>query len=460
VISISERKTRVVSPSRINSKSLRIAIVYLPIAQLKLNPTNPRLHSEKQIRQIAQSIRLFGFLVPVVVDGQGLVLAGHGRLLAATLLDMVEVPTVSIEYLTEHEVRAFALADNKLTENSQWDRKLLAEQLKMLCEAELDFSVDVTGFEMDAVDVLVEGLTAAPKGNCDPADALPETTTAAPVSEPGDVWLLGRHRVLCGNSLDESSFSTLMQDRRANVVITDPPCNLAGTHVTEPGSIRPKESKMVADEMNESEFADCLAQAFRLLASHSVNGSLHYIFTDWPHAGEILTAGKHAYSKLRNVCVWIKDKAGTSSLYRNQHELVFVFQSGQHEHWDNVRPIQFGRHRTNVWSYPGLNSFSRTAEEKNLVELHPTVKPVSLVVDVILDCSAQGNIVLDPFLGSGTTLMAAERTGRICHGIELGPGNVDTILRRWQALNGLVATHVVSGRSFADLEQEAENEQR
>jgi DNA modification methylase len=449
----------VISTRGRNSTSLRLAIVYRPIAQLTLHATNPRLHSKKQIRQIAQSIQRFGFLVPVVVDGRGLVIAGHGRLLAARLLDMVEVPTIRIEHLTEHEVRAFAIADNKLTENSQWDKKLLAEQLKMLCEAELDFGVDVTGFEMDEVSVLVEDLTPASKGNRDPADVLPERMTSAPVSKPGDVWSLGRHRVLCGNSLDESSFSTLMQDRRANVVITDPPYNLAGTQVTEPGSIGTKELKMAADEMSEGEFADCLARVFGLLASHSVSGSLHYIFKEWSYMREILAAGRHAYTELKDVCVWAKDHGGMGSLYRSRHELVFVFKSGQDQLRDNVQPSQYGRCRTNVWNYPAANSCSRIKEKGNLLELHPTVKPVSLVADIILDSSAGGDIVLDPFLGSGTTLIAAERVGRICYGIEPDPGNVDTIVRRWQAFTGLVAMHVVSGRSFADREEEAANEQ-
>lgn len=228
--------------------------------------------------------------------------------------------------------------------------------------------------------------------------------------------------------------------------------------MTEPGSVRPKELKMVAGEMSESEFADFLAQAFALLASRSINGSFHYIFMDWRHMGEILAAGKHAYTELKDVCVWAKDHGEMGSLYRSRHKLVFVFKSGEDQLQDNVQPSPYGRRRTNVWNYPAVNSCSRTKEEGILLELHPRAKPVSLVRDIILDCSARGDIVLDPFCGSGTTLIAAERTGRTCYGIELDPGNVDTIVRRWQAFSGLVATHVVSGSSFADLEQEASNE--
>ena len=437
---------------------LEVRITKVSISELQLDPMNPRVHSDRQLKQLAKSIQAFGFVSPVLIDAQRRVIAGHGRIGAAKLLGLQFVPAISINHLSERQLKALVIADNRLAEQATWNRKLLREQLKALSVIELDFDIEAIGFEIGEIDLLIEGTEPVTKGDGDPADALPETTTSAQVSKLGDVWSLGRHRVLCGNSLDESSFSTLMQDRRANVVITDPPYNRAGIHLTEPSSIRPTELKIVADEMNESEFADYLAQAFRLLASHSVNGSLHYIFMEWSYMREILAAGKHTYTELKDVCVWAKDHGGMGSLYRSRYELVFVFQSGQ-ELRDNVQPSQYGRRRTNVWNYPVVNSFSRTKEEGNLIELHPKAAPVSLVADIILDCSAQGDIVLDPFLGSGTTLIAAERTGRTCYGIELDPAYVDRIVHRWQAFTGLVAMHVVSGRSFADREQEAANEQ-
>jgi DNA modification methylase len=183
---------------------------------------------------------------------------------------------------------------------------------------------------------------------------------------------------------------------------------------------------------------------------------LLYVCIDWRHIGELLAAGRDAEARLQNVCVWVKDNAGMGSLYRSQHELVFVFKTGRGRHRNNVQLGQFGRNRSNVWSYPGVNSFSRKTEEGNLLALHPTVKPVALVGDVILDCSAPGNIVLDGFLGSGTTVIAAERTGRHCYGLELDPAYVDTIIRRWQALTHGTARHALSGRSFDDLASEAE----
>jgi DNA modification methylase len=353
------------------------------------------------------------------------------------------------------------VADNRLAENSVWDDRLLAEQLKSLSEVELDFSLDVTGFEVGEIDVIIEGTAPAVEGENDPADAVPETQDAAQVSQVGDLWLLGRHRLFCGNSLNGDSYSVLMDGRRADMVFTDPPYNvkIAG-HATGLGAIQHKNFQMASGEMSESEFTDFLAQVLTLLASHSVDGSLHYVFMDWRHMREILTAGKQVYPELKNLCIWSKGCGGMGSLYRSAHELVFVFKNGRDSHRNNVQLGQFGRYRTNVWNYPGANSFSRTTDEGNLLELHPTVKPVALVADALMDCTARGGLVLDVFLGSGTTLIAAERTGRICYGIELDPKYVDTAIRRWQAFTGLIAKHAVSGRTFNDLEHEVAGEHK
>jgi DNA modification methylase len=438
-------------------KGPRLAIIYRSIDQLRLSSDNPRIHSDKQVRQIARSIEEFGFIVPILVDHQLRVVAGHGRYQAGRLLGLNEVPTVSLEHLTEVQSQAFRIADNRLTENAEWSHKLLAGQLKALAEADLDFSVDITGFEVGEIDVLIEGLSPA-SGELDPADVLPETTASTQVTKSGDLWLLGRHRVYCGNSLNERSFLSLMQGRHAAMVITDPPYNRSVNQVTGLGPIRHQNFKMAAGEMSEYEFSDFLAQVCNLLAKYSVDGSVHFLFMDWRHIGEILLAGKQVYSEFKNLCVWTKDNAGMGSLYRSQHELVFVFKNGKDAHCNNVQLGQYGRYRTNVWAYAGINSFSRTTEEGNLLELHPTVKPAAMIADAIMDCSARGDIVVDCFVGSGSTIIAAERTGRICYGIEIDPTYVDTSVRRWQAFTGLSATHGISGLSFAELEQEAANE--
>jgi len=416
---------------------------------LKPDPTNARQHSKKQIRQIANSIKAFGFNVPILVDRYDNVIAGHGRLLACRELGMTEVPTLCLEHLTEAQIRAFMIADNRLTEISTWDEQMLAEQLQELSLLDLDFDIEVTGFEMGEIDLRIASLEDEAEPGEDPADALPELPARPPISKRGDLWNLGRHRVLCGNALDRADFAALMGEEQAVSVFTDPPYNVPiHGHASGLGSIHHRPFPMASGEMDTAEFTAFLRQVCLNLAAFSTEGSLHYICMDWRHLGELLAAGRDAYGELKNLCVWIKDNGGMGSLYRSRHELIFVFKHGRNGHRNNVQLGQFGRNRSNVWHYPGANSFSRHGEEGNLLALHPTVKPVAMIADAILDCSARGDIVLDAFLGSGTTVIAAERTGRRCYAMELDPAYVDTTIRRWQALTG--------GRSFADLTREAE----
>jgi DNA modification methylase len=310
---------------------------------------------------------------------------------------------------------------------------------------------------MGEIDLRIASLEDTPAAGSDPADILPELSVAPPVSKLGDLWLLGRHSVLCGNALDPEIFATLMGQQRAAMVFTDPPYNVPiEGHASGLGAIHHRPFPMASGEMNEAEFTAFLGQTCRNLAAFSTPGSLHYICMDWRHLDVVLDAGREAYGELKNVCVWVKDNAGMGSLYRSQHELVLVFKQRGGPHRNNVQLGQFGRNRSNVWRYPGANSFARCSAEGNLLALHPTVKPVAMVADAILDGSARGDIVLDAFLGSGTTVIAAERTGRRCYGIELDPGYVDTAIRRWQTLTGDQARHAATGCSFDDLVREAE----
>jgi DNA modification methylase len=434
-----------------------MSVAYHRIEELKPDPTNPRRHTKKQIRQIANSIKAFGFNVPVLVDADLNVVAGHGRLLACTELGWTEVPTLCLDHLTPAQARAFRIADNRLTEIAIWDDRLLAQQLKDLSLLVLDFNIEVTGFEVGEIDLRIASLEALPEPDDDPADILPEPAAGPPISKVGDVWLLDHHRLLCGNALDAAAFAALMDEEHAAMAFSDPPYNVRiDGHASGLGAIHHRSFPMASGEMDRPEFTAFLGQAFRNLAAFSVDGSLHFICMDWRHAEDLLVAGRGVYGELKNLCIWVKDNAGMGSLYRSQHELVFVFKHGRNGHRNNVQLGQFGRNRSNVWHYPGANSFARCGEEGNLSALHPTVKPVAMVADAILDCSARGDIVLDAFLGSGTTVIAAERTGRRCCGLELDPVYVDTIVRRWQALTGGSARHAASGRSFDDLACEAE----
>jgi DNA modification methylase len=248
-----------------------------------------------------------------------------------------------------------------------------------------------------------------------------------------------------------------MAGRRAELVFVDPPYNVAiDRHASGNGSFRHREFAMAAGEMNEAEFVAFLTTSLRLLSRHSTSDAVHFICMDWRHLRELLAAGRQIYDALLNLCVWVKDNGGMGSFYRSRHELVFVFKNGKGRHRNNVKLGQYGRNRTNVWEYPGVNTLSRQNEEGNLLALHPTVKPVALVADALLDCSARGDIVLDSFLGSGSTLIAAERVGRVCHGIEIDPLYVDVAIRRWQRHAGDRAIHAATGRPFDDIATGAE----
>ena len=434
--------------------SRKLAIAYLPVASLRPDPKNPRLHDEKQVQQIARSIKTFGLNVPVLVDARLQVIAGHGRLLACKLLGITQVPVIRLEHLSEHQKRAFMIADNRLTENSMWDDRLLGEQLKILSESEIDFSLETTGFEMAEIDLMIEGLSAPAEGDEDPADALPERSFVR-VSRAGDLWKLGKSRLSCADARSRTSYEILMEHRRAHMVFADPPYNdpIDG-YVSGFGKVHHQEFAMASGEMSTPEFTCFLKTVFTQLSRNSAQGALHFVCMDWRHSEELLSAARSAYSEFKNLCVWVKENAGQGSLYRSQHELVFVFKSGKTAHRNNIQLGQYGRYRTNVWNYRRVNSLSRSMGEGSLTELHPTIKPVELVADAILDCTARGDLVLDPFLGSGTTLIAAERVGRVCYGIELDPRYVDTIVRRWQAFTGQNAVQESTGRAFNEIEEE------
>ena len=416
------------------------------IASLALRRNNPRTHSEKQIRQIAASIETFGFTNPVLIDAKSTVIAGHGRVRAAKQLGLDSVPTIQLEHLTEEQVRAYVIADNRLAECAGWDRDLLAIELQGLAEIDLDFDLEVIGFETAEIDLLIGEATTEIEP--DPADAWSGIDPEAPiVSRPGDLWEIGPHRLLCADALDGSAYARLLEGRKAQLVFVDPPYNVSiDGHVSGLGRTRHAEFAMASGEMSEAEFTAFLGTALGHHAAHSAEGALHFVCMDWRHAGELLTAGRSIYSECKNLCVWVKTNAGMGSLYRSQHELVLVFKVGTAPHINNVELGRHGRTRSNVWRYAGVNSFGVDRDEA--LALHPTVKPVRLVADAILDCSRRGARVLDGFTGSGTTLLAAERTGRIGYGLEIEPRYVDAALRRLAEHAGLEALHVESGRSF------------
>jgi DNA modification methylase len=421
------------------------------VRELRPHPNNARTHSKKQIRQIAKSIAQFGFCNPVLVDDAKQIIAGHGRVEAAKLLGIDAVPTCQLSHLSEADKRAYVLADNKLAEKAGWDRDLLAIELQGLIE--LDVDIELTGFEMAEVDLILEEAREASGDPSGPEDGVPELAPGPAVSQTGDLWLLGRHRLLCADAREQAAYDRLLEGAKAQFVFTDPPYNVEiDGHVCGLGRIRHREFAMGCGEMSETEFTAFLKAVFALLAENSVGGSIHQICMDWRHMGEMLAAGRAVYSELKNLCVWNKSNAGMGSFYRSKHELVFVWKSGAAAHINNFELGQHGRHRSNVWDYAGVNTMR--AGRRDELAMHPTVKPVALVADAIKDCSRRGGLVLDPFCGSGTILIAAERTGRKARGLEIDPNYVDVAVRRWQAHTGKSAILAGSGETFEGVEEQ------
>jgi len=428
--------------------SITLNVRYQPINALRPNKHNPRTHIKEQVEKIAASITKFGFTNPILIDSRNTVLAGHGRLEAAKQLGMDTVPTIRLEHMTKAQLRAYAIADNRLAELAGWDRELLALEFNALSELDIDFDLTITGFESPEIDLLIQDL----QDSTDPADEIPVIEPGAPpVTAPGDLWTLRSHCVYCGDATHEESYIRLMGDERAQIIFTDPPYNVPMKgHASGLGRWAHREFPMACGELTPPQFTDFLMSIFGFLGKWSVEGSIHYVCMDWRHQLELLTAARRTYAELKNLCIWVKTNGGMGSLYRSQHELIYVFKNGSAPHINNVELGRHGRNRTNVWTYPGVNTFREGRDEE--LAMHPTVKPVEMVADALLDCSTRSGIVLDCFGGSGTTLIAAEKTGRRARLIELDPLYVDLTLRRYEALTGEEAVHVESGMTFSELE--------
>lgn len=391
---------------------------------------NARTHSKKQIKQIAASIEEFGFTNPVLIDDKNTILAGHGRLEAARLLDWSTVPCLRLSHMTAAQKRAYVLADNKLALNAGWDDALLAEELEALLQIDVDFDVELTGFSIAEIDHIVE--TAEPEEDGDPADdVLPAAHAKLPKVEHGQIWQLGPHRLLCGDALDADSVARFMDGAVADMVFTDPPYNVKiDGNVGGLGTTKHKEFAMASGEMSVAEFTGFLKTAFENQARHSKDGSIHFVCMDWRHMREILDAGEAIFSELKNVITWVKDNGGMGTFYRSRHELIFAFKLGTEPHINTFELGQHGRYRTNVWSYKGMNS--QGAGRLESLAMHPTVKPVQMIADAIKDVSPRGGIVFDLFGGSGSTLIAAHKTGRRACVCEIDPEYCRIIIKRWE----------------------------
>jgi DNA modification methylase len=447
-----EVNKRPLKPSGSGAKGLPWPISMEPINALRPGRRKTRTHPKAQIAQLADAMKRFRVMVPVVVDSRRTIVAGYARIEAAKQAGLQNIPVIWAEHLSDPELRAFSLADNKLAERAGWDREALALELEdlqvVLPEIGLDLSA--TAFEPGEVDALLDDLGQV---RADPTDDFTDATGGPPVSRAGDLFLLDKHRLIVGDAQKKQTFQRLMGEHSAEMVFADPPYNvtIAG-HVGGRGRTKHREFRCASGEMSSSEFEHFLRQTLGLCARHSTDGSIQFVCIDWRHAPELHRAGATVFDELKNMIVWVKSNPGQGTFYRSQHELIFAFKHGTAPHVNTFRLGATGRSRSNVWRYAGMNTFR--AGRMDELRMHPTVKPVALVADAMRDCSRRGAIVLDPFAGSGTTIMAAEQIGRRAFCIEIDPQYADVAIRRWQSFTKRDAILESTGGTFDDLLKE------
>lgn len=409
-----------------------------------------RTHSKKQISQIAESIERFGFCNPVLVSENNTIIAGHGRVQAAKLLGMVEVPVRKLSHLSQDEVRAYILADNKLAENAGWDRDILAIEMQGLID--LDFDIELLGFSTTEIDFTIDG-EKRDALESDALDAIDPPPAGPPITQRGDLWHLGPHRLLCGDARSSEDVSRLCGNGAVDLLFTDPPYNVQiHGHVSGLGRVKHREFAVASGEMDEEAFTGFLRASLGTAAGQLRDGAIAFVCMDWRHIGELLKAGKAVFDEFKNLCVWNKTNGGMGSFYRSKHELIFVFKKGSAPHINNFGLGDTGRYRTNVWDYPGISSLGAARNEE--LAMHPTVKPVALVADAIRDCSKRGDTVLDIFGGSGSTLIAADQCGRKARLLELDPSYCDTIIRRFERTTGQAVQLDGRGTTFSQISKE------
>ncbi len=419
-----------------------------PVDRLVPYANNARTHSKKQIKQIAESIKRFGFCNPVLISEDYTIIAGHGRVQAAKQLGMNEVPVRMLSHLSREDVRAYILADNKLAENAGWDREVLAIEMQGLID--LDFEIELLGFSAAEIDFTIEGEQPPSSTKDDPLDAIEPPSPGPAITRPGDLWQLGPHRLLCGDARSHDDVSKLCAGREAGLLFTDPPYNvpIAG-HVSGLGRVKHREFAVASGEMDEASFTAFLRDTLGVAATQLRDGAIAFVCMDWRHMGELLDAGRSVFSEFKNLCIWNKTNGGMGSFYRSKHELVFVFKKGSAPHINNFGLGDTGRYRTNVWDYPGISSLGAARDEE--LAMHPTVKPIALIADAIRDCSGRGDIILDVFGGSGSTLIAADQCGRVARLLELDPLYCDTIIRRFERVTGEPARLEACGSTFSKV---------
>lgn len=421
---------------------------FLKISKLQAYDGNARKHPQRQIDKLAQSIRSYGFIIPILIDAKNCIITGHARIEAAKKIGITEVPIIRIDHLTNLQIRAFRIADNRLAELAEWDEKFLKTELIYLIEinTKLEIDLDISiGFETAEIDNILNADTGEIDDIINKLEISEEKTS---VTQLGDLWHLGKHKLLCANSCDPASYQKIMQKQKAQILCTDPPYNLPiDGFVSGKGSVKHQEFKQASGEMSQDQFKQFLKSTVMNAINASKDGALFYIFMDWRHDQELQEAAKQSGLTQVNLAVWDKNSGGMGSLYRSQHELVFIYKRDRAPHINNIMLGKYGRNRTNVWRHPAANM---SKEGRLALKGHPTPKPIALIMDIIKDSTKFNDIVLEPFVGSGTTILAAEKTRRRCYGIELEPAYVDLTIERWETLSGQKAIHAETQMSYSE----------
>lgn len=412
-------------------------VMHVVIATLIIYPRHARRHTAGKLKKLIKSIQTVGLLDPIIIDEGNTILSGHLRVQAFKAMGLDIIPAIRVSHLSPDQKAKFVLAANKLAEDGSWDRPTLKLEFSMLIEMGCDIDLETTGFDIGEIDLVI--------GADDETEDEPPVPQppAVPVTQPGDIWTLGEHRLICGSCLEATIWNRLMRGEVARVCFTDPPYNVRiRGHVS---SKDHDEFAMASGEKTPEQFIEFLHAALEQAVEWSMDGAIHYVCMDHRHMRELYTAADPLYSEQLNLCVWAKNNGGMGSFYRSRHELVPVYKVGTAPHINNVQLGRFGRNRSNVWSYPGANTF-RKGRDQDLAD-HPTVKPVTMVADALLDASAPGDICIDGFGGSGTLILAAERTKRRARVIELEPKYCDVAVRRWEEMTGRKAVLERTGPS-------------
>ena len=416
---------------------------------LRPYPNNPHKHPKEQIEQLRASIRAYGAVRPVVVDEEGTYIDGEALGRAAKLEGKSFIPVIRLFGLSETQKRELRIGLNKHPLNADWDIEQLRLEIEEILAVHVDLDPGQIGMSVGEIDKLLSVREADPDD-----DAIPALPSHA-ISRQGDIWICSdRHRVGCGDCRDLAFLQRVVGPRQVDGCISDPPYNrqVAGDATTGRGRVRHEEFAMASGEMSDEAYEKFLGEALSAAAQVSRDGAVHFVFIDHQHVDKLLGVARNVYSQRLNICVWNKSNAGMGGLYRNKHELIGVFKVGAGPYFNAVQLGKHGRNRTNVWDYASVNTFG--GSRRRDLELHPTVKPVGLVADAIMDVTRRDDLVLDGFLGSGTCLLACERTGRRCRGAEINPAYVDLALQRWSERTGMEAVLEATGKGLSQVRAE------